>query len=398
MAANPIMANFPGLQLAVHEMIEAVGGYWSPAAGVLRLMEELGELAEQISVRNDEVSPELVEEIADIWIITTCTANQFLINLSSPHQTGEAPIKLTREADSYLRTLMIDAGIIARLVNYYDGPKAPKELVGWTSLGETIRRFQGTLTVLARSLDADLESAVLEKTRRSITRDAGRFPIRNDPSMASSVIQFSPTVLNSPCTFAPQARIWGAPDWSEGLSPYQHVTGFKSDFLTFAKCAEHEGLDGFVVAHSPTARPSSVNELGRWFARLTKALLAFDPKPDPNILTSPDTRGWQFQFGGVRMFVSVFSDIYPTGHPRRTKVGSFAFFQPETSFSDRNIGSKFEASENIKDSIRRRFRRRGFEYPAELIDRRIEAHIYVLPMRPDEPPVQWWTFPDEPLD
>ncbi len=55
--------------------LAAVGGYWRPSAGAIRLLEELGEVAEAIA--SGEVDA-LADELADVWIISTAVADQYL--------------------------------------------------------------------------------------------------------------------------------------------------------------------------------------------------------------------------------------------------------------------------------------------------------------------------------
>src|SRR5258708_11709865 len=111
------MTNDQDRQVRVHEMIQKVGGYWRPTAGVARLLEELGELSEQLrSATTEYERAYLAEELADVWIISTCIANQFNVDLG----TSETVSVLESHGDHAFEDAVSHAGRIARIVNYYD--------------------------------------------------------------------------------------------------------------------------------------------------------------------------------------------------------------------------------------------------------------------------------------
>ncbi len=121
-------------------MIQAVGGYWRPIAGFARVVEELGELAEQTRRLDDGVGDlaALAEEVADLWIISACIANQYGIDLTLHAMSApRAP------ASQLLTDMLQDVGRLARALNYYDGPKTPRTLVDWTPLGTFSATYTG---------------------------------------------------------------------------------------------------------------------------------------------------------------------------------------------------------------------------------------------------------------
>lgn len=79
------------LQNQVDEWIQIVGGgYWSPHANLARIAEEVGELARLINhlygpkpKKEDEISQQLGEELADILFAVICIANSEGIDLES---------------------------------------------------------------------------------------------------------------------------------------------------------------------------------------------------------------------------------------------------------------------------------------------------------------------------
>src|SRR3954447_2546569 len=122
-------------QRLVRETMIAAGGYWRPLASVARLLEELGELSELLETSTE--GEDLGGELADLWIITTALADQFLSEVEEPG-TGS-------EATADLGMLLAAAGPIARVVNHYDGPKVPRT-------GEPMPTLQGSIAGFHMSL------------------------------------------------------------------------------------------------------------------------------------------------------------------------------------------------------------------------------------------------------
>ena len=183
-----------------------MGGYWSPSSAVARILEELGELAEVLgTIQNGFMDQPIAEELADLWIITTCLANQFCIFL--PETERQRYSEPTASFDvSDLSLLFVQAGLIARIVNYYDGPKPPRSLEDWVPLAKAVRLFHAHLFWLADFFKVDLESAVDRKLSESAIRDRGRFNSHFDPSAATCLDNFQAIVSGTACTFAPVAH------------------------------------------------------------------------------------------------------------------------------------------------------------------------------------------------
>lgn len=157
-------------QEVVRTTLSAVGGYWRPLAAAVRLLEELGELAE-ILVSPTPDAGERAEELADLWIITTALADQFLGDVAEP----DSHPRRTPPSQDLFAELLAAAGPIARIVNHYDGPKTPRSLDGWVSLSDAVAGFHRVLADVAHAHDVDLAAAVRGKLAAIPTLDAGRF-------------------------------------------------------------------------------------------------------------------------------------------------------------------------------------------------------------------------------
>lgn len=375
-------------QRRVHAAIQSVGGYWRPISGVARLLEELGELAEQFGSENTRPDRRrLSEELADLWIISTCTANQFNINLED-HKSN---VLSGTPATHSFNDVVSHAGRIARIVNYYDGPKTPRSLDAWpSSLGPAIAALHTALYRLATEYDVALDEAIDEKIARIPSIDGGRFEQSYDPSTADSLHRFEAVRSTTACPYANEARLWGAPRWEPRWSLSRNVDLMLPYLISFTKAAAPERLDGFVIAIDESSLTEDMCVLANWFHTLLKTLAKKDPRPSTLYDGNIQQRGWQFSFNGLRLFISVFSPLYPPNHSRHSSAATFVVLQPEKSFDQHSIGSKFPGSDNIKQQVRRRFAEAGISYPADVIDTRIEASIYLLPRWDGDRCAVWW--------
>jgi NTP pyrophosphatase (non-canonical NTP hydrolase) len=222
-------------QRLVRETMIAAGGYWRPLAAVARLLEELGELLELLE---EGPAAELGGELADLWIITTALADQFLAAVPEPGAgAGEGETSGAR--------LVVAGGPIARVVNHYDGPKVPREDSPMPSLRESIAEFHRVLGALAASLGVDLGDAVRSKLVAIHRRgDIERFARDGfDPSTAPVLSRLA----GDPSATTLPTRLWGAPELSSTDSPEEWATAISGSLEMFAKAAHAEDLEGYVI-------------------------------------------------------------------------------------------------------------------------------------------------------
>ncbi len=396
MECQAISPGMGATQQAVHEMIQSVGGYWSPHAGVVRLLEEAGELCQELAESPSRNTPDLGAELADIWIISTCTANQFRVAVQEPRENLAGDERDSAGLLDALLTLMRWAGLVGRAINYYDGPKNPRTLDGWMPLRRSVPELHNAIHQLSVCLGTSLKAEIEAKLPKAADRDKGRFASTYDPTTAVSLEDFAKLRGGTPCPFAANSRLWGAPPWLLERSLEQNVAEIAASLTVFAKSAPHEHLDGYVVAVSQEVISRSgshsepMRELADWFRELLQALAAADSLPNDSFTRSVRRVGWQFSFHGLPMFVSVFSPMYDSNHPRHSDDHTFVMLQPEDSFTRHGIGREHKHSRQVKEGIRRQFAASDQPYSAELVERRIEADLY-LPERFDgDSEVRWW--------
>ncbi|QOV40262.1 YqcI/YcgG family protein [Streptomyces ferrugineus] len=405
MGGSPRRTGMSPTQSAVHEMIQAVGGYWSPHAGVVRLLEEVGEFSQELASVPAAQSSNVGAELADLWIISTCTANQFAVPVTDPPKdtSASAPgAKKRSKQDPRLFDELLDllhwAGQIGRAVNYYDGPKTPRTLDDWVPLRTSVPRMHKALYRISANCGISLTNELDSKLDHVAVRDKGRFARAYDPSTAGALQDFAKLQADSPCLFSPVSRLWGAPDWDVDKSLTANVAELAPHLTRFAKAAPHERLDGFVISvpgvadRAPGA--ATMADLAHWFRRLLQALTEVDELPNDSLSGDVRGPGWQFLFHRQRMFVSVFSPLYETSHSRHSSDHTFVMFQPEQSFTAHGVGRGQKHSAEIKERIREEFAQAGVPYSAELVDRRIEADLYLPERFPGDTETHWWSVDD----
>jgi NTP pyrophosphatase (non-canonical NTP hydrolase) len=231
-------------QRRVRTTIEGLGGYWRPSAGALRVLEELGELA-SLQHPSDIAATTvpaatvdeggLASELADLWIITTALADQFLAEVAEPYECSE------HSEPSFAR-LVAAAGEIARVVNYYDGPKAPGRQSALPSLHDAVTSFHSELRRFAVAAGVELAAAVDAKLDAIAGRDRTRFARgREDPRTAACIEEF-----RAAGGAGEDARLWGLRLQVGRASAVAAEAG--AALRSFSRAAGPERLDGFVLA------------------------------------------------------------------------------------------------------------------------------------------------------
>ncbi|HEV3047224.1 MAG TPA: hypothetical protein VGY13_07655 [Solirubrobacteraceae bacterium] len=318
-------------QRRVREALGRVGGYWRPLAALARVLEELGEIAGALAGERPAEAG-LAEELADLWIITTALADQFLGEVPEPggaaagqQQDPEHQPLAAAPAprEDPLAGLLGAAGRIARIVNYYDGPKTPRSLEGWCPLSEAVVTLHGHLAALARAHGVDLALAVARKLDAIPARDGRRFArAAGDPSTAAHLDAFrrlgGPVLGLDPRS----ARVWGAAVGSP-RPPGEQLDALAAVLGAFAKAAIHERLELCVVSVAQGGAGAGEDRPEGWLGELLAGLAARDPRcaeGAPEQARAPYTA---FAFNGVSLAVEPVSSP-PAGDagslPRETFV------------------------------------------------------------------------------
>jgi hypothetical protein len=103
-------------------------------------------------------------------------------------------------------------------------------------------------------------------------------------------------------------------------------------FLTcFAKAAERENLDGFVIRLHDGPETDGQPALARHLTRVLASLAARGPRPNGSFPPEVRAPGWRFSFGGSRLLISVFSPLYQAPHGHHSQHGTFVLLEPVTS-------------------------------------------------------------------
>lgn len=191
------------------------------------------------------------------------------------------------------------------------------------------------------------------------------------------------------CPFARTARIVLAPDWQHDRTYTENVAHHAGALRSFVQTGTADRHHGFVAGVGVGGRYRDFSAVRAAFGDYLLALGATDESCDDRMRADRLDRDWQFTYSGCRMFLNVFAACYPKSHSKFIDTESlfYVFFQPEYSFQMCGAGP---LAPGVKHEIRKRFKAAGMPYDGALIDRRIEALIYMFPLQLGDEPVVWW--------
>ena len=237
-------------QQLIDQSIRRLGGYWRTLSGLARVTEEVGELAELLLTK--EMDPDKIGgELADVFIISTCLANQFATDLTMEYEKIGLPANVTEmecsnenvSASDLLLALMRRAGTIARIINHYDGDKPMKRTEEKLSLGGQVARLHQELFSFASALQSTVFDHVAKTVRKNIKRDQHRFAITYDPITEPGAME----ALDLSTLFQQGSRFWSARPWDVSQTTEQNLSITQLTVDRFKKCAHAEGLDGLIL-------------------------------------------------------------------------------------------------------------------------------------------------------
>jgi hypothetical protein len=101
--------------------------------------------------------------------------------------------------------------------------------------------------------------------------------------------------------------------------------------------------------------------------------------------------GWRLMAGGEAFFGMTFAPFYGRDHPRYSHgVDGYIVLQFEESFTRHGIASGKTGRRRISEAIRHRFEQHGQPYFSYLTTQAPKSLRLVKPLRPQDPPVEWW--------
>ncbi|MBP9777676.1 MAG: HAD-IA family hydrolase [Rickettsiaceae bacterium] len=368
------------LQNIINNHIENVGGYWAPEFGLARLFEEVSELF-RCFIDN---SGNFGEEIADIFIISTCLANQYCSNLSNQtkHKVEISDIQ------SLINQLVIITGEISRTVNCYEGRKLIKANENIHSIEELISKLHSVLFTIAESKNVNLYQEICKKIIKRTPNHTTSVISAYDPSSSLSANTFKLIQKRIPCVYANNAKMWGAPEWLCNESIDYNVNNLVSSLSRFSKICSNEGLDVYVVA-APAVYGENIAVLAKFLKSLLFAIANSD-KTNNCMQQKIDDPQWQYTFNNTRLFVTTFAPCY-SSNSSRYNYGlncTFVVFQPESSFNKNKIPRGMDTK--VRDKIRGNFIKNGQEYDNKIMQSTLEAIRYIKPLDLGDAPIRWW--------
>jgi NTP pyrophosphatase (non-canonical NTP hydrolase) len=369
-------------------------------SALARLLEEVAELAELLAVPEPD-NQEMGSELADLFVISTCLANQYCAFLDeeytelgfSEYPDGiYAKAVITDAPLSVFLSLISRSGQIARIVNHYEGDKKKKATEKHKSLARAIAEFQITLFHLSKALQIPIVPKIGEVLNKSISRDKARFGISHDPVTEPSLERFAQVIEQTHCPFALSTKLWGSFEWDPSKSLKANIENSLPTLMRFCKCSEPEGLDVFVFEAYGDEYGATLTGVSRTTNQVLTVLSDLDPSGNKCMDADILNKDWQFSFNSQRFFISVFAPCYPPNHPRysHSSKSTFIMFQPEFSFDIHGIHAGNPKLDKIKERIRKAFAANNSAYDVELIKQRLEAFLYIMPLNVGDPPVRWW--------
>ncbi|MBL0941233.1 MAG: YqcI/YcgG family protein [Alphaproteobacteria bacterium] len=390
------LVTIKSLQYKIHKHIKRVGGYWTPLSTLARVSEELGEIC-QIA-HSSESAEELALEVADLFVITTCLANQYSCNLSVEYNKTGIPRVLNNLHDSgwtsplgsniYVMAHLI--GELARVVNSYDGEKKPKMGAQLPTIQELTAKLHSVILTYAIVNKLDIIEHINSTLATSALRDKDRFDRLYDPTMCEALEKFNIIRNQIECPYAKLAKIWGSPDWKMQESFTNNLKNIMPVLNRFTKIAPSENLDGFVIA-APKKYGNALDTLIKFTRKSLQFFSEADPKGEHCMNKKIDDPTWQFSYNGLRLFIITFAPLYLKIHSRYAWDTDMVFLllQPESSFVSHEIARGEELSRRNK--IRKAFAERGREYyRSDIMDSNLEALKYIKPLNSNDSPIYWW--------
>ena len=387
------------IQEYIHQSIDTIGGYWPPLSAIARMLEEIGELSYEL--KNWESDHDNIKyELADIFILSVCISNQYSAHLATEYEKLSIEIKPSKvskstftkqkikKAQDILLDINMGAGMIARIINAYEGSKTPKRGEGLLTVSESSAIFQRSLIEFANLFSIDILKVSKGVFDRKSGRDKQRFDRLYDPTLAFSLKNFQNLQNHTSCVYAAAAKLWGASKYNELNSFEDNMFIILPQLIRFTKVAPAEHLDGFIIELPTPFFGDTLDNLARTVKRFLTYLNKFDPKESTCLSGGFEQKKWQFSFNGIDLFVIAFAPFYPETNARNSKADKmFLFVQPQIMFKKKIARNKIG---EVKELIRTAFDKSNQSYRSDIMNADLESYKFVKPLFVSDPPVKWW--------
>lgn len=393
-----VLNSISDIQEYIHQSIDTIGGYWPPLSAIARMLEEIGELSYEM--KNWETDSDSIKnEIADLFILTVCISNQYSAHLASEYEKIGIEIKtpktkpnFTRQKIKKAQEILLDinmgAGMFARIINAYEGSKAPKEGEGLLTVAEASARLQQSLIELSDLFSIDILKVSRVVFDRKSRRDRQRFDRLYDPTLSLALKNFKNLQSKTFCVYASAARLWGASKYNELKSFEDNMFIFLPQIIRFTKIAPSEHLDGFIIELPTPYFGDNIDNLSRTMKRFLTYLNKFDPKESTCLTGGFESKKWQFNFNDLDLFVIAFAPFYPETNARHSRSDkTFLFLQPQVMFKKKIARNKIAEA---KELIRVNFDNNSQSYRGPIMDLDYESLKFVKPLHVNDPPIKWW--------
>jgi hypothetical protein len=214
--------------------------------------------------------------------------------------------------------------------------------------------------------------------------------LEHDNTINRTLQNALPLLEKTKCPFAMNAAIMGAPDWNNNLSIEENIIHIFPHFMKFHRIGMIEKLDMFIIEVSELGYVQSLKDTSRLFKEVHNQ---FQKLSTVNYLDIDDPKniGWDFHVNGQNYFTITFNPYYSENHARQSHVrgSTFITFQPNYSFTNNGIGSKFPRTPKIKQAIRRNFINGNMPYDVEIASSKYQYKKAIKPMKIGEEAIDW---------
>jgi hypothetical protein len=343
----------------------------------------------QRSIETPQLFDSIRQPLAELLLNTCCVADQYHVNLRKAYRDGKLSLVLdTAIASStdgigphaWGEELVERTERLTSTLAFYHG-------WNWSSshlpLRKQIPGLHKAIYALSNLMQVDLVGGVsqtIEDARNNLRSDKNTD--RYDPVTSLVLRDFAPIKENSVCTFAPEAKMWGARPWDSKKSFEANLNDSLETLACLSRCGESEEVDAFLVA-LPAYFGTSVPRLAATVDRVLQFFAQNDPSGN-NCFDKIKQKMWRYQFLKVPYFVQAFGPCYGSDNTRFAENVKATFINFVTEFSFHRLISK-EKYHEVRHEIRERARSQGRPYDIHPH----ETDFFVHTKSAGLPPVKW---------